>query len=99
MAGDSKALQDAQAQASMDRALNALTASDTTAPGSVQTASSHRALAAIVRRLSYAGSDGEKRALIVEGLAKARDLAARIGDEPIPPSIQISTATTSRISS
>ena len=81
LAGDSKALQDAQAQASMDRALNALTASDTTAPGSVQTAKLAQSLAAIVRRLSYAGSDGEKRALIVEGLAKARDLAARIGDE------------------
>ena len=65
----------------MDRALNALTASDTTAPGSVQTAKLAQSLAAIVRGLSYAGSDGEKRALIVEGLAKARDLAARIGDE------------------
>jgi signal transduction histidine kinase len=81
LAGDSKALQDAQAQASMDGALNALTASDPTAPGSLQTAKLAQALAAIVRSLSSAGSDGEKRALIVEGLAKARDLAARIGDE------------------
>ena len=81
LAGDSKALQDAQAQASMDGALNALTASDPTAPGSPQTAKLAQALAAIVRSLSSAGSDGEKRALIVEGLAKARDLAARIGDE------------------
>ena len=52
-----------------------------TAPGSLQTAKLAQSLAAIVRRLSSAGSDGEKRALIVEGLAKARDLAARIGDE------------------
>ena len=81
LAEDSKATQDAQAQASMDGALNALTASDPTAPGSLQTAKLAQALAAIVRRLSSAGSDGEKRALIVEGLAKARDLAARIGDE------------------
>ena len=81
LAGDSKALQDAQAQASMDGALNALTASDPTAPGSLQTAKLAQALAAIVRSLSSAGSDGEKRALIVEALAKARDLAARIGDE------------------
>ena len=81
LAEDSKALQDAQAQASMDSALNALAASDPTAPGSLQTAKLAQALAAIVRSLSSAGSDGEKRALIVEGLAKARDLAARIGDE------------------
>ena len=65
----------------MDGALNALTASDPTAPGSLQTAKLAQALAAIVRSLSSAGSDGEKRALIVEALAKARDLAARIGDE------------------
>ena len=81
LAGDSNALQDAQAQASMDHAMSALTASDPTAPGSLQTAKLAQALAAIVRKLSSAGSDGEKRALIVEGLAKARDLAARIGDE------------------
>ena len=81
LAEDSKAPQDAQAQASMDGALNALTANDPTAPGSLQTAKLAQALAVIVRRLSSAGSDGEKRALIAEGLAKARDLAARIGDE------------------
>ena len=80
LAEDSKPLQDAQAQASVDGALNALTASDPTAPGS-QTVKVAQSLAAIVRRLPSAGSDGEKRALIVEGLAKARDLAARIGDE------------------
>ncbi|MGB8709924.1 MAG: ATP-binding protein [Methyloceanibacter sp.] len=81
LAEDSKATQDAQAQASVDGALNALTASETTAPGSLQTANLAQSLAAIVRRLSSAGPDGEKRALIVEALAKARDLAARIGDE------------------
>ena len=81
LAEDSKATQDAQAQASVDGALNALTASEITAPGSLQTANLAQSLAAIVRRLSSAGSDGEKRALIVEALAKARDLAARIGDE------------------
>ena len=81
LAEDSKATQDAQAQASVDGALNALTASETTAPGSLQTANLAQSLAAIVRRLSSAGSDGEKRALIVEAFAKARDLAARIGDE------------------
>ena len=37
LAEDSKPLQDAQAQASVDGALNALTASETTAPGSLQT--------------------------------------------------------------
>ena len=81
LAEDSKAPQDAQAQASVDGALNALTASETTAPGSLQTANLAQSLAAVVRRLSSAGSDGAKRALIVEALAKARDLAARIGDE------------------
>ena len=38
LAGESKALHDAQAQASIDGALNALNASDPTAPGSLQTA-------------------------------------------------------------
>ena len=76
-----KSLQVAQAQESVDGALNALTASETTAPGSLQTAKLAQSLAAIVRRLSSAGPDGEKRALIAEGLAKARELAARIGDE------------------
>ena len=81
LAEDPKSLQVAQAQESVDGALNALTASETTAPGSLQTAKLAQSLAAIVRRLSSAGPDGEKRALIAEGLAKARELAARIGDE------------------
>jgi signal transduction histidine kinase len=81
LADDSKALQDAQAQASVDGALNALTASETNARGSLQTARLAEGLAAIVRKLSSGGAAGEKRALIVEALAKARDLAARMGDE------------------
>ena len=81
LAEDSNTPQDAQGQASVDGLLNALTASETTAHGSPQTANLAQSLAAVVRRLSSAGSDGEKRALIVEALTKARDLAARIGDE------------------
>ena len=81
LAEDSKAPQDEQAQASVDGALNMLAANETTAPGSLQTAKLAQSLAAIVRRLSSAGSDGQKRTLIVEALGKARDLAARIGDE------------------
>ena len=81
LAEDPKSLQVAQAQELVDGALNALTASETTAPGSLQTAKLAQSFAAIVRRLSSAGPDGEKRALIAEGLAKARELAARIGDE------------------
>ena len=85
LAGDSKALQDAQAQASMDGALNALTASDTTAPGSLQTAKLAQALAAIVGRLSFAGSDGEKRALIVEGSPKPATSLPGSATSPISP--------------
>ena len=81
LADNSKALQDAQGQTSVDGALNALSASETNARGSLQTAELAQGLAAKVRKLSSGGSDGEKRALIVEALAKARDLAARIGDE------------------
>jgi signal transduction histidine kinase len=78
---DDAGLQGAGKLASVDAALDALAAAEAAARGLPYTAKMTHALAATVRRLSSEASGDERRALIVETLAKARDLAAQIGDE------------------
>ena len=72
--------QGAQPQASVDAALEALAKAEAESGDSLHTATLAENLATAVRELAAAPGD-EKPALAVEALAKARDLAARIGDE------------------
>ena len=74
------ASQGAQPQASVDAALEALAKAEAESGDSLHTARLAGNLATAVRELAAAPGD-EKPALVVEALAKARDLAARIGDE------------------
>ena len=74
------ASQGAQPQASVDAALEALAKAEAESGGSLHTARLAGNLATAVRELAAAPGD-EKPALVVEALARARDLAARIGDE------------------
>jgi signal transduction histidine kinase len=81
LAEDADASQAAQSQASVDAALGALATAEADTDGSLQTARLAQNLATAVRDLLAEGSSGEKHTFIVEALARARDLAARIGDE------------------
>ena len=81
LAEDADASQGAQRQASVDAALGALATAEADTGGSLHTARLAQDLATAVRDLVAEGSSGEKHTLIVEALAKARDLSARIGDE------------------
>ena len=73
--------QGAQSQASVDAALSTLAAAEADNGGSLHTARLAQDLATAVRDLVVQGSGDEKRTLTVAALARARDLAARIGDE------------------
>lgn len=79
LAEDADASQAARSQASVDAALSTLAAAEATG-GSLHTARFAQDLATSVRDLVAQGSSNEKRTLIVAALARARDLAARIGD-------------------
>lgn len=79
LAEDADASQAARSQASVDAALSTLAAAEATG-GSLHTARFAQDLATSVRDLVAQGSGNEKRTLTVAALARARDLAARIGD-------------------
>ena len=53
----------------------------TTAPGSLQTGEPAKYRGHSFEDCHRRGPDGQKRTLVVEALGKARDLAARIGDD------------------
>jgi signal transduction histidine kinase len=78
LAEDADASQGAQ---SVDAALGTLATAEADTGGSLHTAGLAQNLATAIRGLVAEESSGEKHTLIVEALAKARDLAARIGDE------------------
>ena len=65
----------------VDAALDTLAKADAETGGSLQTAQLAETLAAAVRNLVAAGPGSDRSRLTVEALTKARDLAARIGDE------------------
>ena len=71
---------------SVDAALDALAKAEAETGGSLHTAQLAETLATAVRDLVAAGPGGDKRTLTVEALTRARDLAARIGDEFEPHS-------------
>lgn len=77
LAEDADASQAARSQASVDAALSTLAEAT---GGSLHTAGFAQDLATSVRDLVAQGSGNEKRTLTVAALARARDLAARIGD-------------------
>ncbi len=81
LAEDADASQGAQRQASVDAALGALATAEADTGGSFQTARLAQDLATAVRDLIAQGSGDEKRTVTIAALARARDLAARIGDE------------------
>ena len=80
-------------QASVDAALDALAKAEAETGGSFHTAQLAETLAIAVRNLAAARLGDDKRKLTVDALAKARDLASRIGDEfephPRPGSRQL----------
>ena len=100
LAEDADASQGAQRQASVDAALDALATAEADTGGSLHTARLAQTLATAVRDLVAVGSGGEKRTLTVDG-ARREPATWPHGSatSPTSPSIRISTATTSRISS
>jgi hypothetical protein len=70
-----------QAQPSPDDTLKALDAAEQEAAGILQTAALEQALETTLRKLWSKGTQGDRSALVIEALAKARDLATRIGDD------------------
>ena len=66
---------------SVDSALHSLAAAESQTAGSFDTAKLEQDVAAAVRKLSSEAPVGQKHALIVDALSKARDLAAQIGDD------------------
>jgi signal transduction histidine kinase len=72
---------DSPAQRSIDAALKSLAAVEVKTDGASHTSELSDSLAATVRALSSAATSNDKHALTVAALAKARDLASRIGDE------------------
>ena len=86
LAEDTDASDGAQPQASVDAALDALAKAEAEKGGSLHTAQLADTLATAVRELVAARPGGDKRKLTVEALTRARDLAARIGDEFKPRS-------------
>jgi PAS domain S-box-containing protein len=67
---------------SPEETLKSLDAAENEAAGTLQTAALEQSLAATLRKLWSNGAKGEERSsLVVEALAKARDLASRIGDD------------------
>ena len=81
LAEDADASDGAQPLASVDAALDALAKAEAEKGGSLHTAQLADTLATAVRELVAARPGGNKRKLTVEALTRARDLAARIGDE------------------
>ena len=81
LAEDADASDEAQPQASVDAALDALAKAEAETGGSLHTAQLAETLATAVRNLVAARAGGDKRKLTVEALTRARDLASRIGDE------------------
>src|SRR4029078_10638051 len=67
--------------ASPEETLKSLDAAEQDAAGTLQTAALDQSLETTLRKLWSKGAEGDRRALIVEALAKARDLATRIGDD------------------
>lgn len=65
-----------------EEVLKSLDAAEKEATGTLQTATLEQSLAATLRKLWSKEADGkEQSSLVVEALAKARDLASRIGDD------------------
>ena len=73
--------ENAERSVSVNSALNSLAAAESQTAGSFDTAGLEQDLAAAVRKLSSEAPVGQKPALIVEALSKARNLAALIGDD------------------
>ena len=67
---------------SPEEALKSLDAAEKEAAGTLQTAALEQSLAATLRKLWSKEAEGEDQSsLVVDALAKARDLASRIGDD------------------
>ena len=67
--------------ASPEETLKSLDAAEQDAAGTLQTAALEQSLETTLRKLWSKGAEGDRSALIVDALAKARDLATRIGDD------------------
>src|SRR5262249_2865619 len=67
--------------ASPEETLKSLDAAEQDAAGTLQTAALEQSLETTLRKLWSKGAEGDRSALIVEALAKACDLATRIGDD------------------
>jgi signal transduction histidine kinase len=79
---DLAASEGAQTHTSVNELLQTLTAAEAETAGSLNTAKFEQALAvALQTLLSNKASDSQKQALVVETLAKARNLTSRIGDD------------------
>ena len=81
LAEDPDASHGAQKQASVEAALDALARAQAKTGGALHTDQLAETLATAVRDLVAVGPGGDRRSLTVDALARARDLAARIGDE------------------
>ena len=81
LAEEADAVDGGHNQASVDAALDAMAEAEGKTGGSLHTAQLAKTLATAVRDLITAAPGSDKRKLTVEALTKARDLAARIGDE------------------
>jgi signal transduction histidine kinase len=66
---------------SANRVLNRLADAQAHTAGSLHTAELAQSVAEAVRKLSSGPANGEKLTLIVDALAKARNLASRVGDD------------------
>jgi HAMP domain-containing protein len=79
---DLAASEGAQTHTSINELLQTLTAAEAETAGSLNTPKFEQALAvALQTLLSNKASDSQKQALVVETLAKARNLTSRIGDD------------------
>src|SRR6185312_8656178 len=61
--------------------LKSLDAAEQDAAGTLQTAALEQSLETTLRKQWSKGAEGDRSALVVEALAKARDLATRVGDD------------------
>ncbi len=66
---------------STEETLKSLDAAEHQAAGTLQTAAFEQSLETTLRKLWSKGTEGDRGALVVEALAKARDLATRVGDD------------------
>jgi signal transduction histidine kinase len=81
LAEDAESSLGAQGRRSPNATLEALAKAEAATGGSLHTAQLAETLATAVRDLVTAAPGSDKRTLTVDALTKARDLAARIGDE------------------